>query len=101
LRGRDGILRQVRWAIFAGAAVVCFAATVLNGFLDNSFVASAPRAPDPLTMKPVPYVVKRVLVYVSEDQRELISWLRWIEVVSGGVILANVLLNLKWPISSR
>ena len=90
----------MRKATLAVAAVAWVAAIVLSGQLDNSFVVSAPRAPDPSTMKTVPYVAKRVLVYVSEDQIELMSWLRWIQVLSGGVILVNGLLNLKWPISS-
>jgi hypothetical protein len=90
----------MRKAIFAAAAVAWVAAIVTNGILDNSFVVNAPRTPDPSTMRTVPYVVKRVVVYISEDQLELMSWLRWIQVLSGGGILVNLLLNLKWPTSS-
>ena len=93
-------LKELWTAIFAAAAVAWVAAIVTNGILDNSFVVNAPRTPDPSTMRTVPYVVKRVVVYISEDQLELMSWLRWIQVLSGGGILVNLLLNLKWPTSS-
>jgi hypothetical protein len=90
--------RRVRKAILAVAAVAWVAAVVLNGVFDDSYAIGAPRVPDPTTMRTVPYVTKRIVVYISEDQREMISWLKWIQVVSGGAILANLLLSLKWPL---
>jgi hypothetical protein len=95
------MLRRIRKAIYAAAAVTWVAAVVVKGLLDNSYVIGAPRAPDPATMRIVPYVVKRVVVYLSEEQMQVLSLLKWAQIFSGVSILVNFLLSLKWPMSSK
>ena len=88
---------KIRKIIFGAAAVVFTAAFGLDAALVNTYVGY-PRAPDVATQRTVPYVAKRVLVYISEDEGKLLSWLRDIEIASGAVIALNLILNLRWPL---
>ena len=91
------LVGRIRKVIFGAAAVVFTAAFILDGALVNTYVGY-PRAPDVATQRTVPYVAKRVLVYISEDERKLLSWLRNIEIASGAVIALNLILSLRWPL---
>lgn len=87
------VLQKTRKLILAGAGV----AWVARGLLDNAYV-NYPRIPDAAQSRTVPYEVKRVVVYVTKLQSDVICMLEWTEIVSGGLILISLILNQWRPI---
>src|ERR1700682_4775957 len=73
------MLCKVRKAIFGVAAVIFVVTFFLDGMLANTFVGH-PTSPDPATRRTVPYEVKRVHVYISQDELNLTYLFRGIEV---------------------
>jgi hypothetical protein len=70
---------------------------VFQGVLDNTYV-NYPRTPDPGVGLIVPYEAKRVVVYIRNDQRAFLDWLRWIEIGSGALLRISLAVNRKWPL---
>lgn len=57
--------------------------------LENSFLGN-PRVPAPAAGKVLPHVVKGVTVFISDDEQQLLLWLKYIGIVSAvttGVVL--------------
>jgi hypothetical protein len=90
------MIGKVRKAIFGVAAVVFVITFFLDGMFANTLV-DHPSSPDPATRRIVPYQVKRVHVYISQDELNLTYLFRWIEIAYGVVIATNLALNLGWP----
>ena len=65
---------KVKKVIVVGAAVVLIVAVFAWGVLENTYV-SYPRYPDPQNGRIVPHAVKGIIVYITESQRDLLSWL--------------------------
>ena len=85
--------------IFAtSAAVIMIVAWFASGFLENTYV-NYPRSANPGDGRIVPYAVKGIVVYITEEQRRLLSWLIRIEIGSGlfvaGVIILNRVADLR------
>jgi hypothetical protein len=91
------VLQKVRRLVLAGAGVAWVAAMVAHGLLDNTYV-NYPRVPDPAQSRTVPYEVKRVVVYVTEIQSDVLCMLEWTEIVSGALILISLILDQWRPI---
>lgn len=92
--------QKIRKILLGVAAVIGFAALLAQAACDNTFV-SYPRVPDPAIGRTVPYVAKRVLVYITEDWSTFLDWLRWIEISSFSIIFISLFVNLKWPLPSK
>lgn len=87
--------------IILSTSLVAWAAVIgLRAFLEIIYF-DFPRNPDPSTARIVPYVVKNVVVYITEGQNDLLHWLRYGFYVFGVLILISFLLNLNWPWTPR
>ena len=49
----------------------------------------------------VPYVVKNVVIYITENLSDVFYGLQWIFYFAGAVIAASVILNIIWPSKSN
>jgi hypothetical protein len=90
------MLLKIRLIIIAAVGLAWVAAMFLQGALDNTYVNFA-RVPNPEIGRTVPYSVKRVVVYITQDQSDVLDWLRCTETASGTLILISLILNEKWP----
>lgn len=94
------LLKRVRRAALAGAAVIWVAVMAALGILDNVYVVY-PRYPNPGVGKTVPYEVKHVIVYITREQSAILDYLRWAEYGSGALTLISLATNQKWPLRPR
>jgi len=77
------VFLKVKKIVAAGAGVVLIVAWFAHGLLENSILVNSPRSPNPRDGMTVPYAIKRVTVYITKSQQELLSWLIWIAIGSG------------------
>jgi hypothetical protein len=82
------------------AALILVAAWFYSGFLENSYVYY-PRSPSPREGLIVPFVVKGIVVYITERQRTFLSWLQWIEIGSAAIAVLVIVIHGGDPFKSR
>jgi hypothetical protein len=82
------------------AALIFVVAWYYSGFLENTYV-NYPRSPNVGEGLIVPFVVKGIVVYISERQRLFLSWLEWIEIGSGGIAVLVILIHGGDPFKTR
>ena len=81
------------------AALVFVGAWYYSGFLESTYV-SFPRSPNPEQGIIVPLVVKGIVVYITEKQRDFLSLLEWIEIGSGAIVVLTLLIHGGDPFKS-
>lgn len=86
--------------VAVAAAIVFIAAWFTHGILDNTYV-NYPRIPNKEEGRTVPYAVKGIVVYISEGQQVLLSWLTRIEIASGIVLAFVIILHRGDPFRSK
>ncbi len=72
--------------VAAAAALIFGAAFWYESALDNRYV-SRPREANPGEGLIVPYHVKGITVFVTEDERQLVALLQWTEIATGALVL--------------
>jgi hypothetical protein len=90
----------IKKLVGGSAAVVLIAAWFYSGSLDDSYVYYS-RTPISADGQIVPYRVKGVVVYITEDQRMLLSWLTWIEICAGAIVGLVILVHGGDPFKRR
>jgi hypothetical protein len=83
---------QAKKIVASAAAVILVAAWFANGILENTYVGY-PRTPNEQDGRTVAYAVKGVVVYITQSQQDLLSWIAWIEIASGAVVALVILLH--------
>jgi hypothetical protein len=96
----DAMLKKIRKILLVGSAYVALASMVLYGVLENTYVNYS-RVPDEASGRVVPHDVKGITVYVTEYQSEMINCDTVLLIVSGTLTLVSLILNQKWPLSSK
>jgi hypothetical protein len=91
---------KVKKIVGVSAAVVLIVATFAGGILENTYV-NYPRSPNPQEGRTVPYAVKGIIVYITEGQLDLLSWLRWIQIASGAIAALVILIHRGDPFRSK
>ena len=81
-------------------AVLLLAAAIGSRVVLELFYFDSPRRPDPATGRVVPYVVKNIVIYITENLSDVFHWLQWIFYLSGAVIVVSVILDIIWPFES-
>jgi hypothetical protein len=76
--------------IGVAAALVLLPTWFYDGFLDNTYVnrLRQPHADADLT---VPYHVKGITVYITASERQVLTWLTRLEIVSGAVLIVGLI----------
>jgi hypothetical protein len=83
-----------------GAAAVLIGVLFAWGILENTY-ANYPRSPDPQEGRTVPYAIKGIIVYITESQHDLLSWLRWVAIVSGVIAALVILIHRGDPFRTK
>ena len=91
---------KIKKIVGISAAVVLTVAWFASGILENTYV-DYPRSPDPQEGKTVPHAVKGIIVYITESQLDLLSWLRWLEIGSGAIAVLVILIHRGDPFRSK
>jgi hypothetical protein len=91
---------KIKKIVGVSAAVVFIVAWFTWGDLENTYVRY-PRSPDPQEGRTVPHEVKGIIVYITESQRDLLSWLGWIQIGSGAIAALVILIHGGDPFRSK
>ena len=83
---------KLKKVIAITAAIVFIVTSFVHGILANTYV-NYPRYPNPGAGKIVPYVVKGIIVYITQVQQNFLTWLMWIEIASGIVAALVILIH--------
>jgi hypothetical protein len=94
------LIRKIVHVALRGAGLLCALTIGLRAVLEL-FYFDSPRQPDPATGRTVPYVVKNVIIYVTENLNDVFHWLQWGSYFFGAVILVSGVLSMIWPIEPK
>jgi hypothetical protein len=95
-----GYYKKIRKAILNGSVLLCAASITMRGGLEMIYF-DYPRRPDPATGRTVPHEVKNVIIYVTENFSDVLSWLQWSFYFFGALVVISVILDLIWPLESK
>jgi hypothetical protein len=91
---------KIKKIVGVSAAIVLIVAWFASGLLENTYV-NYPRSPSPGEGRTVAYAVKGIVVYITEGQQHLLSWLTWIEIGSGMIAALVILIHRGDPFRSK
>ena len=91
---------KVKKVLGLSAAITLIVAWFASATLENVYV-NYPRSPDPQVGRTVPHAVKGIIVYITENQLDLLAWLRWIEIGSGAIAAFVILIHRGDPFRSK
>jgi hypothetical protein len=83
---------RVKRIVGLSAAIVLIVAMFGSLVVENTLLGY-PRSPAPEASRTVPYAVKSTVVYITEREAELLSWLSWIKIGSGMIMAFIVLID--------
>jgi hypothetical protein len=90
------LIEKIRKSILTGSLLLCVLVIGLRSILEMIYFDS-PRQPDPATYRTIPYVVKNVTIYITENLNNVLFLLQWSFYFFGAVVVFSVALNLVWP----
>ena len=91
---------KIKKIVGVSAAIVLIVAWLASGLLENTYV-NYPRSPNLEEGRTVPYAVKGIVVYITQGQQHLLSWLTWIEIGSGMIAALVILIHRGDPFRSK
>ncbi|PTR05342.1 hypothetical protein C8R32_1236 [Nitrosospira sp. Nsp5] len=91
---------KIKKIIGLGAALVCVIAGFYSAGMDNTYIDYS-RFPNPETNRTVPYAIRNIVVYITKEDQEFLSWLLWVQIISGGVALLVLLIHRGDPFRSE
>jgi hypothetical protein len=89
-------IKKLRKIILSGALSLCATSIGLRALLELLYFDS-PRQPNPQSGRTVPYVVKNVVRYITENLSDVLYWLQWSFYFFGALIVISVILDHIWP----
>jgi hypothetical protein len=84
---------KIKKIVRVSAAIVLVVSWFALGLLVNSFVANSPRSPSPEEGKTVPYEVKGIVVFITEEEQRLMSRLFRTAIGSGLIFVLVILID--------
>jgi hypothetical protein len=87
---------KLKRVVSIAAAAVLISSWFVIGMLENSYV-NYPRSPDPLGGRIIAHAVKGIVVYITESQSILLSWLSWVEIGSAAIVALIILVHRGDP----
>jgi hypothetical protein len=90
------LIEKIRKNILTGAVALCALTVGIRAILEMLYFDS-PRQPDPAMGRTVPYVVKNVTIYITENLGDVFFWLQWSFYFFGAVVVVSVILDRVWP----
>jgi hypothetical protein len=98
--GLNQILSRFWRVLSTGAASIWIAALFYSGSLDDKYIYYS-REPLPHHGQVVPYLVKGVMVYITKDESNLMSWLTRIEVISFVIAVIAALIGRHFAFQKK
>jgi hypothetical protein len=90
------LIEKIKKNVLNGAVLLCAVTIGLRAVLEMIYF-DYPRRPDPATGRTVPYVVKNVTIYITENLGDVLYWLQWSFYFFGAVVVISVILDLVSP----
>lgn len=87
---------RVKQIVGASAAILLILAMFVDTSLEHTYVYY-PRSPVPEQGRTVAHAAKGIVVYITEEQRRLVSWVRWVQLGSGIVAALVILIHRGDP----
>lgn len=94
------MILRVKKIIMIIAGIIFIATLFLGTSLSNSYVNN-PKIPNPKDGKIIPYAVKNIVVYVTEEQQSFLSLINWIAFSSGMAVALVMLIHKGDPFRSK
>jgi len=91
---------KLKKIIGGSAAIIFVAAWFAHGSLESTYVRY-PQFPNPEEGRTVPYVVKGIVVYITQSQQSFLSRLDWIEAGSAVIAALVILIHRGDPFKSK
>jgi hypothetical protein len=80
--------------------LLCVAALGLRSILELIYFDN-PRQPDPGTGRTVPYLVKNVVIYITDDLGSVLYLLQWVFSLFGAIVVVSVILEMIFSLESK
>jgi hypothetical protein len=94
------LIEKIKKNALNGAVLLCALTVGLRAVLELIYFDS-PRRPDPATGRIVPYVVKNVTIYITENLGDVFFWLQWSFNFFGALVVVGAIVNLVWSLRSK
>ena len=91
---------KIKKIVGLSAMLIFTVAWFAVGLLENTYV-NYPRSPRPEEGRTVPHGVKGIVVYITEEEQRLLSWLVWIEIGSATIAGLVLLIHRGDPFKSK
>jgi hypothetical protein len=92
---RDIVLK-IRKIILKISAFSALITMMMFVFINNMYLDNLGH-PNLETGNIFPYKVKGGIVYLTENQNDLVLWITWILIISYALIFISLVLGKKWP----
>ena len=90
---------KIKKIIGLSAGIILIIAAFYSVGMDNTYIGY-PTIPDPETNRTVPYAIRNIVVYITKEDQEFLSWLFWAQVGSGAVFVLILLIHGGDPFKS-
>lgn len=90
------VLRKLRLAVLAISAVGLVVTMLWQDSLNSKFMYY-PRTPDPALNRTVPYTPRKIVHYITRQERAEIEYLQWAFIAFAAITAACLLSHKKWP----
>ncbi|KIO49108.1 hypothetical protein [Nitrosospira sp. NpAV] len=91
---------KIKKIIGLTAGIIFVIAWFYAGSLEGAYV-NYPRFSDPKAGLTVPHAVKGIVVFITKEDQELLSWLLWVQIGSGAVAGLVFLIHRGDPFKSE
>jgi hypothetical protein len=91
---------KIKKIVLGGAIIISLISWWIGAVVSGSYV-NYPRVPNPNDGRTVPFSVKGIVVYITEDQRHFVSVCNWLALSSGAVALLVLLVHGGDPFKSK
>jgi len=71
--------------LYVAAAIVLLLVWLADVYLQNAWVNGL-RQSSPDSGQTIPYAVKGIIVYITQEQRRMMDWVHWVEIGAAGVV---------------
>lgn len=97
---RQIVFLKIKKIIGLTAGIIFVVAWFYAGSLEGAYV-NYPRLPNPKAALTIPHSVKGIVVYITREDQEFLSWLLWVQIVSGTVVGFVLLIHWGDPFKSE
>jgi hypothetical protein len=98
---RPNVFLKLKKIALTITSIVCIVTWFGFGSLENSIFINSPRLPNPQEGRTMAYAIKGINIYITNCQRELLSWLFWIAIGSATIAVLIAVIHGGDPFKSK